>query len=358
MKVPLQPDPSNFSEESAKRLAGARRLPMIDLARPPVQAPRNKSRSPRRGLHQTTRVDLNLLRILDVVLEERSVTRASARLDLTQSAVSHALSRLRRALGDELFRRSAKGMQPTPRALEIAPALHAALSQMRRALSPVDFDPATSHQIFNLVVDSAACAMFVPALAAQMRAVAPNARLHVSDDMAGLAQRLDARDVDFVFGTVSSAPERFVREQLAREALVWIVRPGSPLTRGKVTLEAIAATPHVVVCGQRLAHEPSAVTMAASWEDLGAVDAALARRGLRRRIAAVVPDIFAAQAIVTCSDMTALAPRRLAQAWARDDMISLVEPHEPLSAVMTLLYRKDRLAEAPVTWMRGLFRRL
>ena len=73
-------------------------------------------------------LDLNLLRVFDVLLEERSVTRAGARLGLTPSAVSHALSRLRYQMGDELFRRDAQGMQPTRKALEIGPNLHAALT--------------------------------------------------------------------------------------------------------------------------------------------------------------------------------------------------------------------------------------
>ena len=80
-------------------------------------------------------IDLNLLRVLDVLLEERSVTRAGARLGLTQSAVSHALNRLRYQLDDELFQRNAQGMQPTARALEIAPRLHAALSQLQGAVT-------------------------------------------------------------------------------------------------------------------------------------------------------------------------------------------------------------------------------
>ncbi len=357
MKVPLQSDPLTSCEGSAE-LAGPRRPPTAGRIGPSARAFQKKSRRHRRAPRESGKIDLNLLRILDVVLEERSVTRASLRLNLTQSAVSHALSRLRRELGDELFHRGAEGMQPTPRALEIAPALHAALSQMRRALSPVAFDPATGNQTFNIVVDSSAFALFVPAMVARMRAVAPNARLHVSDNPAGLAQSLDASDVDFVLGVVSSAPERFAREQLTREELVWIVRQGHPLARGKATLEAIAATPHVVVAGQRHTHDPSAVAMGASWEDLGMVDAALARRGLRRHVAVVTPDIFSARAIVIRSDMTALAPRRLALAWAHNNIISLVEHCEPLSAVMTLLCRKDRLAEPPIVWMRDLLRTL
>jgi DNA-binding transcriptional LysR family regulator len=358
MKVPLQPDPSNFSEDSAKTLVGPRRLPTIDLAGPPVQGPRKKFGSHRRMPQQTTKIDLNLLRILDVVLEERSVTRASARLDLTQSAVSHALSRLRRALGDELFHRNAEGLQPTPRALEIAPTLHAALNQMRRALSPVDFDPAISNRTFSLVADSNACAALIPALVVQMQAMASNVRLDVSENSPDLAQRLDSREVDFVLGAVSAAPDRFACEPLMREDLVWIVRPGHPLTRREVTLEALAAAPHVVVSGQRTASKPSMITMQPSWEDPRAVDAELARKGLQRRIGVVTPDIYSARAIVIGSDMAALAPRRLALVWAQNNLVSLIEAYECPPAVVSLLYRKDRLAEAPVAWMRGLLKRL
>ena len=358
MRVPLQPDPSNFSDDSAERLARRRRLPTIDLAGPPAPAPLRTFRSHRRAPRQAAKIDLNLLRILDAVLEERSVTRASARLDLTQSAVSHALSRLRRELGDELFHRNAKGMQPTPRALEIAPALHAALSQMRRALSPVEFDPATSNRTFSLVADSSACAALVPALVVQMQATAPNVRLDVSENSPDLAQRLDAREVDFVLGAVSAAPDRFACEPLMREDMVWIVRAGHPLSRSKVTLEAIAAAPHVVVSGHHVASKPSMVTMRSGWEDLRAVDAELARKGLQRRIGVVTPDIYSARAIVIGSDMAALAPRRLALVWAQNNLVSLIEAYACPPAVVTLLYRRDRLAEAPVAWMRGLLKKL
>src|SRR6185437_17118703 len=97
-----------------------------------------------------TTADLNLLRVFDVLLEERNVTRAGARLGLTQSAVSHALNRLRYSLNDELFVRGPSGMQPTPRALEMGPQVHAALSQLQAAIVLSDFDPAVSERRFTL----------------------------------------------------------------------------------------------------------------------------------------------------------------------------------------------------------------
>src|ERR1043165_7302553 len=101
-------------------------------------------------LHSPT-TDLNLLRLFDVLLEERSVTRAGARLGLSQSAVSHALGRLRHNLGDDLFVRTAAGMIPTARAKEWGPPVRAALAQLQAAITPQGFDPATTDRRFVLV---------------------------------------------------------------------------------------------------------------------------------------------------------------------------------------------------------------
>ena len=127
-------------------------------------------------------LDLNLLRVFDVLLEERSVTRAGARLGLTQSAVSHALNRLRYHLGDELFQRDAQGMQPTRRALEIGPSLHTALTQLQSALTPADFDPVVSDHRFNIITGSYACAVLMPALVAELQAKAPRIVLQISEN--------------------------------------------------------------------------------------------------------------------------------------------------------------------------------
>src|SRR3546814_5499681 len=93
-------------------------------------------------------LDLNLLRIFDALIEQRSVTRTANRLGLTQSAISHALARLRQSIGDPLFVRVAGGLQPTARAIEIAPGIRQGLLQFRDALSPSLFDPATAKRRF------------------------------------------------------------------------------------------------------------------------------------------------------------------------------------------------------------------
>src|SRR5580692_12779387 len=95
-------------------------------------------------------IDLNLLRIFDILYDERNVTRAAARLFLTQSAVSHALARLREVLGDPLFMRIPSGLQPTDRAHQIAPRLRVALAEIRSVVAAPVFDPATTSRRFTI----------------------------------------------------------------------------------------------------------------------------------------------------------------------------------------------------------------
>ncbi|HEX5378361.1 MAG TPA: LysR family transcriptional regulator, partial [Phenylobacterium sp.] len=182
-----------------------------------------------------------------MLLEERSATRAGARLGLSQSAVSHALSRLRYALGDDLFVRDPRGLRPTPRSLELGPQVHSALSQLQAAFAPASFDPATTERRFTLVAGVYACAVLVPEVVAQMSRDAPKAELVIVDAAVDLLEQLDSRRADFVIGGVEQAPNRLVHEVLLQESLVWVVRAANPLPMGPIGLEDLVSIPHVVV---------------------------------------------------------------------------------------------------------------
>ncbi|HEX4710946.1 LysR family transcriptional regulator [Phenylobacterium sp.] len=308
-------------------------------------------------------LDLNLLRVFDVMLEERSVTRAGARLGLTQSAVSHALSRLRYTLSDDLFVRGPAGMQPTPRAVEMGPQVHAALNQLQAALAPSDFDPATSERRFALVTGAYAGAILAPPVVSRLAQVAPRSELMIAELALDILERLDARRVDFLVGSVLAAPERFARETILTEKLVWVVRAGHPAFQGEnIDLETLVSTPHVVMARNlpgliEEGGERRPFVSRASWEDSGAFEAALAARGLTRRVGASVPDTFTALAIASRTDMATLIPQRLALLSAQSGRVTLIEPpYESPSVEVSLLYLKDRLAEPAIIWMRDLIR--
>lgn len=308
-------------------------------------------------------LDLNLLRVLDVLLEERSVTRAGARLGLTQSAVSHALNRLRYVLNDELFTRGPAGMQPTPRAVDMGPQVHAALNQLQAALSPADFDPATSERRFSVVAGPYASAILVPPVVNRLAVTAPLVDLAIVEMASDFLDRIDARRIDFMVGGVLAAPERFARETILTEALAWVVRTDHPLTeRNQVDLEALVSVPHVAIAKSLpgLADdgtERRAFVNRASWEDSGALAAALAASGLSRRVGVTVPDTYSALVIASRSDMAALIPRRLALMSAQSGKVKLIDPpYESPNVDLTLLFLKERLAEPAIAWMRDVIR--
>lgn len=302
--------------------------------------------------------DLNLLRVFDVLLEERNVTRAGARLGLTQSAVSHALNRLRYALNDELFVRGPSGMQPTPRALEMGPQVHAALNQLQAALSFPDFDPATSERRFTMSAGAYACAVLAPSLVSRLAREAPLSELAVVENAPDVLERIDSRRVDFLVGGVTAAPERFARDVILAESLVWVVRAGHPLlSQGRISLEVLTSVPHIVIA-PGATETPSSrpgLVVQASWEDAGAFEAALTAAKLKRRIGVSVPDTYSALAVAARSDMAALAPRRLAQVSAQSGRIGIIEAPYPQPAVeVALVYLRERLNEPAIAWMRDL----
>ena len=123
--------------------------------------------------------DLNLLKVFDAVMAERSLTRAAHQLSLTQPAVSNALRRLREALGDDLLMRKGRGLEPTVRALELWPAVQEALQKLQTSLAPSVFDPATATTSFVLTMADATAAELMPGLVDVITREAPGVTLRV-----------------------------------------------------------------------------------------------------------------------------------------------------------------------------------
>src|SRR5690349_445431 len=145
--------------------------------------------------------DLNLLIVFDTVMQERSVTRAGNRIGLSQPAMSHALNRLRYVLKDELFVRTPEGMVPTPRAETLVQPLRNALSEMRLALEPTAFEPATSDRRFTLAISNYAAIVLAPPLVVAVSAAAPSVRLDLRPSGTGtldIVDRLDRGDLDLM----------------------------------------------------------------------------------------------------------------------------------------------------------------
>jgi DNA-binding transcriptional LysR family regulator len=245
----------------------------------------------------------------------------------------------------------------------MGPQVHAALNQLQAALSPSDFDPATSERRFTVITGAYASAILAPLVAGRLAQVAPQSELMIAELALDVLERLDARRADFLVGSVLAAPDRFARETLLTEELVWVVRADHPLFQGEhIDLETLVSAPHVVIARNlpgliEEGGERRPFVSRASWEDAGAFEAALAARGLARRVAVSVPDTYTALAVASRTDMATLIPRRLALLSAQGGRVKLVEPpYESPTVDVSLLYLKDRLAEPAVVWLRDQIR--
>ncbi len=245
--------------------------------------------------------DLNLLIVFDAVMQERSVTRAGGRIGLSQPAVSHALSRLRHMLKDELFVRTPEGMVPTPRAEQLAEPLRRALSDMQFALEPETFVPSEATRRFDVAVNNYAAVLLAPSIITVVISTAPGIRLDLRPSgLRDIATLLDRGEHDLAIGTFDDVGERFGRAPLFDDSFVVAIRSDHPALRREMTAESLADLPFLEI--------------SSSGEDSSFVDQWLDARSLARKIAHRAPRLSAA-AMLSTTDLVAVLSRRLAEHW-------------------------------------------
>jgi len=302
-------------------------------------------------------IDLNLLRVFETLYDTQSVTRAAERLGLTQSAISHALARLRQAIGDPLFVRRAGGLQPTARAIEIAPGIRDGLNQLHGALETAPFDPATASRRFRIGAGVYFCTLLIPDLIARVRTLAPQVSLSIHALGSDLLASLDNGATDIALGVFGSAPKRLLRQHLFREEMVWIAKPDHAVVRDPALLAAVPASGLLQVATGR----PFPGHGAFSWENgLERLVVATSVGDLPRgsevtREASNVHDALTAIAIVSVTDLVALVPRQLARKSAQAGQIAIVQAGEPNGHMdMTMLWHTRMAGDAGLRWLQGL----
>ena len=305
-------------------------------------------------------LDLNLLRVFDTLAEERSVTKAGERLGLTQSAISHALNRLRYALDDELFIRGPDGMRPTPRASEVWPELRRGLAQLQHALTPTEFNPAQAHRVFQVMATAYVCEVMMPRVIARIRVEAPGVALHLRGHEPGLAEAVESGRIDLAVGVFGRIAGVFGREHLFDEHLVWAVGAHHPAVTASDPQVALLASPVMLLAPATESQNDRAgrgIERVAIWDDLSS-DASPLGPNARQRIKMVVDNAHAALAIVGQTDMAALAPRRLAEALGESHGLKLFDmaPEGRPVARFESIWRADQSNHPALGWLRRILR--
>jgi len=295
-------------------------------------------------------LDLNLLRVFDVVMAERNLTRAAVRLSLTQPAVSNALKRLREAVGEDLLTRSAHGVIPTPRAEALWPEVRSALGRLRGVLAPAEFDPQADPANFRIAMADATAALFMPSLVAQIEQRGAQANLRslplTVRDPSAMLERGDA-DIavgffpDTVAALLAQGEGALLRRQRLNEGeYTCVMRRGHPLAKQPLTLDAYCAAHHLLV--------------SLSGRDHGLADQVLAGLNRKRRVVLTVNQYFTAGRVVANSNLLTVLPAYFIESTGyRDQLLSRPLPFALPSLHLEMLWhiRNDR--SSANQWLRA-----
>jgi DNA-binding transcriptional LysR family regulator len=312
------------------------------------------------------RMDLNLLKVFDAVYEERNLVLAGKRLNLTQSAVSHALGRLRELVGDELFMRTGKGMVPTGRAAAMAPTLRDALRRIQATLGVEPFSPEESKRRFVVAANDHLTAVIIAPLSRELQQAAPGVDLVIRPSTRiDLAEQIDLGRIDLAIGIFAQVPSRLNARTLMSQGEAILMRKGHPASRRKLTLRDIAKYP--------------LVTLSVGGQEEGAVGGFILERGLARqsemfdrhaleealreenevpRARVTVPHSLAIPELLRETDMLSIVPASLAVALAKTSDLLRRQPPYPAgtSTIRAVWHRRDEHDEGH-NWLREMVAR-
>ena len=246
-------------------------------------------------------IDLNLLLIFNQLMLERRVSSVAEHLGITQPAVSNALKRLRDVLGDELFLRTAKGMEPTPYAIALAEPIQAALGLLNQALNQAQqFEPQTARRTFTLAMTDIGEIYFLPPLLDKFASIAPQVKIStVRPYSVSLKEQMMAGSVDLALGLLPHLQAGFHQRHLFRQRYVCLYRKHHPVATPQLTLGQFCQLEHVGIIAPQTGHSE--------------IDTLLERAGIQRRMRVVVPHFIAVGHILQSTDLIASVPERFAE---------------------------------------------
>lgn len=297
-------------------------------------------------------LDLNLLRVFDQVMAERNLTRAARNLSMTQPAVSNSLARLREAVGDQLVTRSGYGVEPTPRAVALWPAVADALRKLESSFAPGDFTASEAKHTFILSMADATAASLMPGLVKIIERDAPGVSMRVLPLVTRDPRRLlDDGQIDLAVGffpavladltaqAQAGGMAAFAHQRLYDGEYVCVMRHGHPLSRGKLTLDRYCGARHLLV--------------SFSGRPFGFVDEALASHARERRVVLTVNQFFTAGRVVSASDLLTVLPRHFVKVTGMASELTLRElPFDVSPVHVDSLWHRRQDQRSDHAWLR------
>lgn len=292
-------------------------------------------------------IDLNLLVVFNQLRIQGRVSRVAETLDVTQPAVSNALARLRAVLGDELFLRTPRGMEPTPFAEQLAEPVAAALGMLESAVNQRNaFDPASSQRTFTIAMTDIGEIYFLPALMQALSPSAPGVAIStVRNSVASLKDDMEVGKVDLAVGLLPQLKAGFFQRRLLKQKYVCMLRKEHRLARRAVSLKDFMAAEHVVVTSAGTGH--------------GRIDELLERAGVQRKIRLEVPHFVAVGHILQTTDLLATVPEAFAQRVAEPfGLTYFAHPATLPDIAINLFWHAKNHKDPANQWLRGLMMEL
>lgn len=286
------------------------------------------------------KLDLEWLNLFDEIYKTGSVTRAAEQRGLAQGTASIALNKLRQHYGDKLFCRTSRGMEPTPFAMEIYPALREAMAMLERTHGAREaFDPASARRAFRLLITDISEIVLLPALLNHLRKVAPGVHIEIEKISTDSARRLESGAADIAVGFMPDLEAGFYQQTLFTQDFVCLAAKDHPRIGAKLSKAAFLKEAHIVVGSSGTGHS--------------IVDKVLAQHNLHRDVVLRLPSFLGVARIVAQTELLVIVPRRLGNTLASQEAIRLLAPPVPLPSYAVKQHWHERFhADAGNVWLR------
>lgn len=295
------------------------------------------------------KLDLEWLAVFDEIYKTGSVSRAAERLDLAQATASIALNKLRAHFGDRLFSRTSKGMEPTPHAQAIYPALREAMALLEKARGiPTVFVPGDATREFRISMTDISEVVLLPTLLNHLHRIAPKVHIEAEKISIDSPRRLETGEVDLAVGFMPHLEAGFFQQTLFSQDFVCMVAKAHPRIRTKLGKAAFLDEGHIVVTTSGTGHS--------------IVDKVMAQHGVKRNVILRLPSFLGVARIVAQTELLVIVPRLLGETLASQEEIRLLAPPIPLPSYSVKQHWHERYhADPGNVWLRqtiaGLFSR-
>ncbi|MBD2484874.1 LysR family transcriptional regulator [Planktothrix sp. FACHB-1365] len=295
-------------------------------------------------------IDLNLLRILKVLLDESNVTRASEKLNLSQSATSHALNRLRKMFNDPLLERTSTGMRATPRALALQAALETILLDIERLVQEPIFLPEQAQGTIRIAASDYATTVILPRVLKELFRQTPAIDIECYYWNSETLEMLKKGEIHLGLGVIDLEEQtEFKKQNLFKEHFVSIVRAEHPILEADITLESYTAWPHILI------NVTGLPIYSIKKSSKSHVDRILEELGVERRVILKLPHFLSAPLIISQTDFILTLPRRIALLFADAAHITLFEPPIDLGEYHYMQVWSKNYDNVPFQiWLRNL----